>query len=66
LDRVVFASSVLRGRDGGNAVLLPDYNAVVVANGLEPYVYLRTVFTELPKAMMLDDIEALLPWTRHT
>jgi RNA-directed DNA polymerase len=36
------------------------------ANGLEPYVYLRTVFTELPKAMMLDDIEALLPWTRHT
>jgi transposase len=39
---------------------------VVVANGLEPYVYLRTVFTELPKAMMLDDIEALLPWTRHT
>jgi transposase len=31
------------------------------ANGLEPYAYLRTVFTELPKATSLDDIEALLP-----
>ena len=31
------------------------------ANGLEPYAYLRQVFTELPKAQSLADIEALLP-----
>ena len=31
------------------------------ANGLEPYAYLRHVFTELPKAQSLADVEALLP-----
>lgn len=31
------------------------------ANGLEPYAYLRHVFTELPKALNVDAIEALLP-----
>jgi transposase len=31
------------------------------ANGLEPYAYLRYVFTELPKADTVDAIEALLP-----
>ena len=31
------------------------------ANGLEPYAYPRRVFTELPKAQSLADIEALLP-----
>ena len=31
------------------------------ANGLEPYAYLKTVFTELPNAGTVDDIEALLP-----
>ncbi len=31
------------------------------ANGLEPYAYLRHVFTELPKATSLADFEALLP-----
>ena len=35
------------------------------ANGLEPYAYLRRVFTELPRAQSLSDIEALLP-TRIT
>ena len=35
------------------------------ANGLEPYAYLRRVFTELPQAQSLGDIEALLP-TRLT
>jgi transposase len=33
------------------------------ANGCEPYVYLRRVFTDLPKATTLAEIEALLPWT---
>ena len=32
------------------------------ANGLEPYAYLRRVFTELPAATTVEDIEALLPW----
>ena len=31
------------------------------ANGLEPYAYLRHVFTELPKATSVEDMEALLP-----
>ncbi len=32
------------------------------ANGLEPYAYLRHIFTELPKATTLVEIETLLPW----
>jgi transposase len=31
------------------------------ANGLEPYAYLRHLFTELPKAVTVEAIEALLP-----
>ena len=31
------------------------------ANGLEPYAYLRYLFTELPKAETVDSIRALLP-----
>ena len=30
------------------------------ANGLEPYASLRHVFTELPKAQSLEEVEALL------
>lgn len=32
------------------------------ANGLEPYAYLRQVYTELPRAQSITDIERLLPW----
>lgn len=32
------------------------------ANNLEPYAYLRSVFSELPNAQSLEQIEALLPW----
>lgn len=32
------------------------------ANGCEPYAYLRHIFTELPKATTLAEIETLLPW----
>jgi transposase len=31
------------------------------ANGLEPYAYLRHIYTQLPGAQTLEDIEALLP-----
>jgi transposase len=33
------------------------------ANGLEPYQYLRQVFTALPQAESVEDIENLLPWS---
>ena len=32
------------------------------ANELEPYAYLKMIFTKLPQAETLEDIEALLPW----
>lgn len=32
------------------------------ANGLEPYQYLRHLFTELPKAVCETDVQKLLPW----
>ena len=35
------------------------------ANGLEPYAYLRTLFTELPKAVTVEEIENLLPGNIH-
>ena len=31
------------------------------ANRIEPWAYLQHVFSELPKAVMLEDVEALLP-----
>ena len=33
------------------------------ANNLEPYAYLKKIFTLLPQAQSLDDIDALLPWS---
>jgi transposase len=32
------------------------------ANGVEPYAYLKRLFTALPQAQTVDDYEALLPW----
>jgi transposase len=32
------------------------------ANGLNPYEYLKQVFTQLPNAETLDDVDKLLPW----
>ncbi len=34
----------------------------VKANGLEPYAYLRFVFTHVPRATSVEKVEALLPW----
>ena len=36
------------------------------ANALEPYAYLRRVFTFLSAATSVADIEALLPWAAST
>ena len=40
---------------------LYSLNEGAKAIGLEPYAYLRHVFTELPKAQSLAEVEALLP-----
>ncbi|MBL4799725.1 MAG: transposase domain-containing protein [Oleispira sp.] len=31
-------------------------------NNIEPYQYLRTVFTKLPQAESVEAIEELVPW----
>jgi transposase len=36
------------------------------ANGLEPHAYLKKIFTELPNAKTLEDVENLLPWNCKT
>jgi len=33
------------------------------ANQIEPYAYLKQVFTELPNAQTIDDVDQLLPWS---
>lgn len=35
------------------------------AHGLNPYEYLKAVFTEIPRAKTTEDVEALLPWRWH-
>ncbi len=35
------------------------------ANGLEPYAYLKHLFTELPLITSVDDVEMLLPWNQN-
>jgi len=37
------------------------FHSTAKANNLEPYAYLRHVFTELPQADTVDAIEAFLP-----
>jgi transposase len=32
------------------------------ANGIEPHGYLTQLFTQLPRAKTVEDLEALLPW----
>lgn len=34
----------------------------VKAHGLEPWAYLKRVFSDLPRAQTVEEIEALLPW----
>lgn len=55
----LFSSSV----KGANAsAALYSLIETAKANGVEPYQYLRCVFTELPKTNAKKEIEALLPW----
>ena len=54
----LFSDSVMGVKASANLYSLIE---TVKANGLEPYAYLRYLFTELPKAETVDAIEALLP-----
>ena len=54
----LFADTVAGAHASANLYSLIE---TAKANGIEPYAYLKTVFTELPKATTVDDIEALLP-----
>jgi IS66 C-terminal element len=53
-------------RDGGTderaVVDVVGWDSTAKANGLEPYVYLRWLFAELPKATTVEEIEALMPF----
>lgn len=55
----LFANSQAGARASANLYSLIE---TAKANDLEPYAYLKHVFTELPKAETVEDIEALLPW----
>ena len=55
----LFSASVKGVKSSANLYSLIE---TTKANGLEPYVYLRHVFTQLPRAKSVEDVEALLPW----
>ena len=55
----LFATSVAGANASANLYSLVG---TAKANGHEPYAYLLTVFTKLPAAKTLEDIEALLPF----
>ena len=55
----LFSASVQGAKASANLYSLIE---TAKANGLEPYAYLRYVFTELPKAETVEEIEALLPF----
>lgn len=55
----LFSASVKGVKSSANLYSLIE---TAKANGLEPYAYLRQVFTQLPRAESIEEIEALLPW----
>jgi len=55
----LFSDTVAGARSSANLYSLIE---TAKANGLEPYAYLRRVFSRLPAATTVADIEALLPW----
>ena len=56
----LFSDTVSSTKAGSNLYSLIE---TAKANGLEPYAYLKKVFTELPKATCIEDIEALMPFS---
>jgi transposase len=51
-------SATPRGAHASAAI----YSLIETANGLEPYAYLREVFTRLPSMSSDEELQALLPW----
>jgi transposase len=54
----MFSASVDGAKASANLYSLIE---TAKANGLEPYAYLKHVFTELPKAGNYEDVDRLLP-----
>ncbi len=54
----LFSSSVQGAKASANLYSLIE---TAKANGLEPYAYLKQVFTALPNVMSYDDVDRLLP-----
>ena len=54
----LFSASVAGVKSSANLYSLIE---TAKANGLEPYAYLRHIYTELPRAQTVEDVEALLP-----
>lgn len=59
----LFSDTVHGARASANLYSLIE---TAKANGLEPYAYLHRVFSLLPAAATVADIEALLPWAHTT
>ena len=57
----LFSNSQAGARASANLYSLIE---TAKANGVEPYAYLKVIFTELPKAQSVEAIDALLPWNR--
>ena len=55
----MFAATVDGAKASANLYSLVE---TAKANNIEPSVYLKTIFTLLPKAKTVGDVEALLPW----
>jgi transposase len=55
----LFADTVKGAQASANLYSLIE---TAKANGIEPYRYLVRVFTDLPQAQTVEDIERLLPW----
>ncbi|MEI7764763.1 MAG: IS66 family transposase [Comamonadaceae bacterium] len=55
----LFADTVAGAHASANLYSLVE---TCKANGIDPYVYLVSLFRKLPTAQSVDDFEALLPW----
>ena len=55
----LFSTSVEGAKASANLYSLIE---TVKANNQNPYTYLKRIFTDLPNAETVEDIEALLPW----
>lgn len=55
----LFSASVSGAKASANLYSLIE---TAKANGVDPYSYLRQVFTALPQAQTIEALEALLPW----